>query len=320
MIVQKSAQPERPGLEEAMKESSYDDDYMMDELSWQFRAREADSSRACIRVDLISPNKRSLIFKWGGGNLKDPVTGEWKARQADFNFHAPNDNIECTPRVEVSGPRWKVPLNNHYFGPSTIGTYKWSAAASCADAGNWAYCAAGTHLGTYDNGASGSAEIYATSECSYSNGGGTFYLYDPTTGKYEFKEVEKRGLPPGVGMSWNYRGWQGNGHIIQGTSDALPGTNDPRQSAPTSKEMTAAPCSYLGGDCNTAPTAPPTSKEMPAACIAAGCPDHYGFKAGCALHGDCMMEINVGTPNDMNKELCEAGPYGSPHGGVWCER
>jgi len=66
----------------------------------------------------------------------------------------------------------------------------------------------------------------------------------------------------------------------------------------------------------TAPTAAPTKKvtsgESSEVCAAAGCPDRYGFKAGCAFHGDCMPEINVGTPNDMNAEICAA------HLGVWC--
>ena len=53
-------------------------------------------------------------------------------------------------------------------------------------------------------------------------------------------------------------------------------------------------------------------------CQKAGCPDQYGFKAGCAWHGDCMPEVNNGTPNDMNEHLCKLGPYHSNTPGVWC--
>jgi hypothetical protein len=57
------------------------------------------------------------------------------------------------------------------------------------------------------------------------------------------------------------------------------------------------------------PTAkPPTlPSPMEPACEAAGCPHRYGFKAGCAFHGDCMGDHETEPGN------CEM------QGGVWCD-
>lgn len=67
-------------------------------------------------------------------------------------------------------------------------------------------------------------------------------------------------------------------------------------------------CRSEGGVwCGDEQPAPPTKGKLPSACVAAHCPDGYGFKAGCAFHGDCMGD------HETQPGSCQA------QGGVWCD-